>query len=140
MSTEDWTVPSKIVLATCQFRIEKQVKKNLASIARQMRHAKKRGAHLVHFSEACLSGYLGAELKSARELKWDEVREAMQEILALAQELKTWVVIGCNHKLSGKHKPHNSLYVINDRGKLVSRYDGPSAICCWPLEGKSYRQ
>ena len=116
-------MPSKIVLATCQFRIEKQVRKNLASIARQMRYAKKRGAHLVHFSEACLSGYLGVELKSVREVKWNEVRAAMKEILALARELKLWAVVGCNHELSGKHKPHNSLYVIDDRGKLVSRYD-----------------
>ena len=123
MSKRGRAVPAKIVLATCQFRIERQVKKNLASMTRQMHAAKKRGAHLVHFSEACLSGYLGAELKSAREMNWAEVREAMQEILTLARGLKVWVVVGCNHKLSGKHKPHNSLYVINDRGKLVSRYD-----------------
>lgn len=113
----------KLVLATCQFQIEKQVKKNLASITRQMRYAKKHGAHLVHFSEACLSGYLGAELKSSREVKWDEVHQAMEEILELAAELKLWAVVGCNHRLSKPHKPHNSLYVIDDHGQLVSRYD-----------------
>ena len=40
---------SKVVLATCQFRIEKQVKKNLISIKRQMKKAKSNGAHPVHF-------------------------------------------------------------------------------------------
>ena len=114
---------SKIVLATCQFLIEKQVEKNVSSIVRHMRHAKAKGAHLVHFSEACLSGYLGVELKSAREVDWAKVSAGVQEVMSLARKLKLWVVLGCNHRLSGKHKPHNSLYVIDNQGRLVTRYD-----------------
>ena len=45
---------AKIVLATCQFHIEKKPEKNLRAITRQMMDAKAKGAHLVHFSEACL--------------------------------------------------------------------------------------
>ena len=114
---------AKLKLATCQFLIEKRPELNLERIKRQLRGAKKRGAHLVHFSEACLSGYLGAELKSVRETDWDCVRQCLQEIRDLTAELGLHVVLGCNHQLTGSRKPHNSLYVIDDRGHVATRYD-----------------
>jgi len=114
---------ARVTVATCQFCIEKQVERNLRSITRQMKQAKAKGAHVVHFSEACVSGYLGCELKSIREMDWNRIRTCMQEIMLLARDLGLWVVVGCNHRLSGKHRPHNSLYVIDDRGGLVNRYD-----------------
>jgi predicted amidohydrolase len=114
---------AQLSLATCQFEIRTQVAKNLQAITRQMKQAKSKGAHLVHFSEACLTGYLGNELKSVREMDWDAVSAAMEEIKGLAGELGLWVVVGSNHRLSDKHKPHNSLYVVSDRGRLVNRYD-----------------
>lgn len=33
------------------------------------------------------------------------------------------VVLGSAHRLSGANNPHNSLYVIDDDGALVDRYD-----------------
>ncbi len=114
---------ARLVLATCQFEIEKEVARNLRGVTRQMKLAKSKGAQLVHFSEACLSGYLGSELESVAELDWGAVSQAMREIMSLAGKLRLWVVVGCNHRLSGKHKPHNSLYVIDDGGRLVNRYD-----------------
>ena len=114
---------AKLRLATCQFRIEKQPARNLVQIKRQMRNAVRRGAHLVHFSEACLTGYLGSELKSVRETDWDQIREHLQEVRELAAELGVHVVLGSNHRLSGNHKPHNSLYVIDNQGRLKTRYD-----------------
>jgi predicted amidohydrolase len=44
-------------------------------------------------------------------------------VLTRAKELKIWVILGSTHRLTGRNKPHNSLYIINDRGKLVDRYD-----------------
>lgn len=114
---------AKVTLATCQFCIQKQVKQNYLSVTRQMKQAKAKGAHLVHFSETCLSGHLSVELKPSRDIDWDRVTKCMYEIMSLAKNLRLWVVIGCNHRLSGNHKPHNSLYVISDRGRLVTRYD-----------------
>ena len=114
---------AKLELATCQFNIDKQPHRNLKSVIGQIEQAKTRGAHLVHFSEACLSGYLGVELESRFDVDWDDVTEAMQNVMATAKRHRIWVVVGCNHRLSGKHKPHNSLYVIDSRGELVSRYD-----------------
>ena len=88
-----------------------------------MKQAKSKGADLVHFSEACLTGYLGSELQSSREMDWKAVSAAMEEIMRLAGKLDLWVVVGSNHRLSGKQKPHNSLYVVSNRGHLVNRYD-----------------
>ena len=96
---------AQLTLATCQFEIQTQVAKNLQAITRQMKRAKSKGAHLVHFSEACLTGYLGSELKSSREMDWEAVSAAMEEIMALAGELGLWVVVGSNHRLSEKQKP-----------------------------------
>jgi predicted amidohydrolase len=41
----------------------------------------------------------------------------------LAQELGLWAVVGSSHRLTSPHRPHNSLYVISDRGEVVTRYD-----------------
>ena len=114
---------AKLVLATCQFHIHKQTERNFESTLRQIKLAKAKGAHLIHFPEACLSGYLGAEIKSLRQVGWDSVTSAMREVMAAAKRHGVWVIIGCNHRLTGNHKPHNSLYVINDRGERVNRYD-----------------
>ena len=119
---------ANLVLATCQFPIQKQIEKNLSYIIRQLKQSKEQGAHLVHFSEACLSGYLGSEVKSAKEINWESNANASHKIMSLAKELGLWVVVGSNHQLSGKHKPHNSLYVINSQGKLINRYD--KMFCC----------
>jgi len=33
------------------------------------------------------------------------------------------VILGSAHPLSGLHKPHNSLYIINPDGQIIDRYD-----------------
>jgi predicted amidohydrolase len=33
------------------------------------------------------------------------------------------VLVGSSHRLSGPHKPHNSLYLISPAGKVIDRYD-----------------
>ncbi len=112
-----------LTIATCQFVIEPNIQSNLETIGRLLRSAKRRGARLVHFSEACVSGYLGAEISTVDELGWKTLREGMESIIQLSAELELWVVVGCNHRLSGVHRPHNSLYVIDPQGRMVDRYD-----------------
>ena len=114
---------ARLVLATCQFHVHKQPERNLRPAIAQIEGARARGAHLVHFSEACLSGYLGVEIDSHDRGDWDRITAAMEEVTAAARRHRVWVVVGCNHRLTGRHKPHNSLYVIDSRGRLVTRYD-----------------
>ena len=115
---------AKLVLATCQFPIHEDPRRNLVFATRQIAAAKARGAHLVHFSEACISGYLGVEVTHSHgAADWERIAAAMEEVMTAARRHRVWVVIGCNHRLSGRHKPHNSLYVIDSQGRIVNRYD-----------------
>jgi predicted amidohydrolase len=36
---------------------------------------------------------------------------------------KVWVLLGSTYRLSDGNKPHNSVYVIDLKGKIVNRYD-----------------
>ena len=113
----------KLVVATCQFPISADIERNYRHISSQMRKAKARGADVAHFPECALSGYAGIDFSSYHNFKWDELDTYMRKLLTLARELKIWAVIGSTHRLTGKHKPHNSLYIISDKGALVDRYD-----------------
>ena len=118
-------MPGKSILkvATCQFSVSASAPRNAAQVKRQMREAKRKGAQLVHFAECALSGYCGSELKNWKGYDWDTLREETGQIMSLARKLRVWVVLGSTHPLSGKHRPHNSLYVINPDGRLTERYD-----------------
>ncbi len=113
----------KLVVATCQFAIDRDMQRNVAAVLRQMRRAKEQGAQVVHFSESYLSGYAGVEFDSFRGFDWDLLRCYTREVMALAGELRLWVILGSSHALTAPHKPHNSLYIIDDTGRLVDRYD-----------------
>ncbi len=113
----------KLIVATCQFPVSADIMRNYRYIAAQMRKAKASKADVVHFPECALSGYAGTDFSSYKNFDWNELNAQMHKLLELARELKLWVVVGSTHQLTGKHKPHNSLYIINDKGKLVDRYD-----------------
>lgn len=55
--------------------------------------------------------------------EWAALREELDAISNLARELRLWTVFGSVHQLTPPHRPHNSLYVVSDRGELVTRYD-----------------
>jgi len=88
-----------------------------------MRIARRLGADVAHFPEACLSGYACSEFKSYRGFDWDLLQACTRDVLVLARRLRLWVVVGSAHRLTGRHKPHDSVYVISDRGVIVDRYD-----------------
>ena len=113
----------KLTVATCQFPIGRDVSKNLKYVARQIRTARDRGADVAHFPEACLSGYAGVDFASHECFNWTLLEECVRRVLDLAREYRIWVVLGSAHRLTAPHKPHNSLYVIDDRGSIVDRYD-----------------
>jgi len=77
----------------------------------------------VHFSECALSGYVGTDFPNFEGYDWELLREQTQKIMSLAAELGLWVVLGSSHRLTEQNKPHNSLYLISPKGKIVDRYD-----------------
>lgn len=113
----------KLIIATCQFPVSADIRENYRYISNHMRKAKAQSADVAHFPECALSGYAGPDFKTHKGFDWGQLEKYTKQIFSLAFQLKLWVILGSTHKLTGSHKPHNSLYIINDQGKLVDRYD-----------------
>lgn len=98
-----------------------------------MRQAREAGARLIHFPEGTTSSpnkRIMSEIgpreigpSDWRRFEWAVLREELDITRKLARELGLWTVIGSVHPLTPPHRPHNSLYVVSDRGELVTRYD-----------------
>jgi len=110
-------------IAVAQSAIAQDVRANGAHMRGLMREAATSGAHLIHFPEGALSGYVKAQIKAWDEVDWDALRKEIELTAALAGELGIWTVFGLNHRLTAPNRPHNSLCVISNRGELVGRYD-----------------
>lgn len=116
-------------IATCQFSVGASIKRNSSNICRLIRKACQLGADIVHFSECALSGYVGTDFPNFNGYNWKLLDEQTKKIMELLRvqnsqlKTQTWVVLGSTHRLTGHNKPHNSLYLINPKGRLVNRYD-----------------
>jgi len=108
-------------VAACQFAVGVSVKRNSRTICGFLRKAKKVGVDIVHFSECALSGYVGTDFPNFEGYDWDLLRQETEKIMALTAELRLWVVLGSTHRLTEPNKPHNSLYLVNPKGKIVDR-------------------
>jgi predicted amidohydrolase len=115
----------RIRIAVAQTEVTTDPRANGTAIRAAMHEAADQGARLVHFGEGALSGYAGAAKPhyAGWRIDWAPVSEELHRTMASAAELGVWAVVGGNHRLSGVHRPHNALWVINDRGELVDRYD-----------------
>ena len=110
-------------IAVAQTPITADPCQNGEAIRSQMRIAKEQGARLVQFPEGAASGYSKSEIKDWADVDWPLLRRELEATAQLARELGLWVVLGCAHALSPGARPHNSLYIIDDRGRLHDRYD-----------------
>jgi predicted amidohydrolase len=122
----DWvwfmTAPS-LRIAVAQPVITADARANGETVRRLLRAAASEGARLVQFPEGLLSGYAKEQIQDWSDVDWDAVRDELTQVMALAAELRVWVVLGSAHPLTSPNRPHNSLYVISDRGTVVDRYD-----------------
>ena len=112
-----------IKIATAQSEISPDIRQNGCEIRRLMERARSEGAAIVHFPEAAMSGCSKAQIKNWDHVDWNALEDELESTVALARELGLWVVVGCCHRLTPPHWPHNSLYVITARGELATRYD-----------------
>jgi len=110
-------------IATCQLPVSGNPVENAKFIRDFMRQAAAAGAHLLHTSETCLSGYAGVDFRSFANYDWAALRQATTELRELARELKLWLVLGSAHFLDDKTKPTNCLYLIDPEGRIEDRYD-----------------
>lgn len=110
-------------IAGCQFDVTPDIAQNLSEILRLIDRAAERGARVAHFPETALSGYAGADIASTGDIDWSALHAATDSICAAARRRQIWVLLGSTHRLSPGVLPHNSVYVIDDTGKVVDRYD-----------------
>lgn len=103
-----------------------------SEIRQLMRDARDAGARLIHFPEGATCWPHKQIMSSDPEqvaaadwskADWATLQDELGSIAALAGELRLWTVIGAVHRLTPPHRPHNSQYVISDRGAVVTRYD-----------------
>lgn len=110
-------------IASCQFPVTGDIRKNARYVRRYMNAAAEKGAQLLHTSETCLSGYVNSDFPNFDDFDWALLRAETSRIRELAVELGIWVVLGSTHYLDEKTPPTNCLYLIDPKGKIVDRYD-----------------
>ncbi|OBB55313.1 hypothetical protein A6B34_08350 [Mycolicibacterium monacense] len=97
-----------------------------------MDEAHEQGAVLIHFGEGTLCAP-GKRIMSSdpdrltdadwSRFDWVAQRRELELIVKHAANLGLWTVVGAVHQLSAPRRPHNSLYVIDRHGQIVTRYD-----------------
>jgi predicted amidohydrolase len=97
-----------------------------------MREAANAGARVVHFTEGAICfpskrvmSSLGPDEIGPSDwtkADWTALQSELDQISALSRELGIWTVIPSVHQLPDA-RPHNSMYVVSDQGKVVARYD-----------------
>jgi len=114
---------AQVTLATAQSYISADVRENGRELRRLIELAKQEGADIVHFPEAAMSGYVRRQILDWSEVDWKILQEELNETAKFAGEMGIWVVVGGNHQLNTPNRPHNSVYIISNEGKLHNRYD-----------------
>jgi predicted amidohydrolase len=120
---QDTNPTAKLRIVTCQFPVSGNSAENSKYIRNFMHQAATQGAHLLHTSEASLSGYAGVDFPTFKKYDWDALRKETTGLRALAKNLKMWLVLGSAHFLDENTKPTNCLYLIAPSGEIVDRYD-----------------
>jgi hypothetical protein len=70
-----------------------------------MRQAADQDARLIHFPEGHLTGYAKEQVRDWSLVDWDAARHELEQIAALAAELRLWVVLGSAHPLTQTMHP-----------------------------------
>ena len=87
----------KLCVASCQFPVTQGVDRNAEYVGRYMEKAAAAGAHLLHTSEACLSGYAGEDFTSFTDFDWERLRWNTACLRDMAAALNLWLVLGSAH-------------------------------------------
>jgi predicted amidohydrolase len=112
-----------ITIATCQFPVSADIKKNASYIIKQLTYAKAKGADIAHFSESSLSGYASIDFPSLEGRDNELLHSSLENIKRKCRKLEIWALVGSHYYEGKNRKPFNCLWLINDIGKAVIRYD-----------------
>ena len=103
-----------------------------AEVRSLMQEAAAAGARLVHFPEGAICFPSKVVMSSLgpdeigpsdwTKADWTVLQEELEQITKLSGQLGIWTVIPSVHRLPDA-RPHNSAYVVSDKGQVVARYD-----------------
>lgn len=110
-------------VATCQFPVSGDLGANARFIRRFMTKAAGEGAHILHTSEAALTGYPGVDRPDLKDCDWGALRKETDLLRSHARKLKIYLCLGSAHYLDDEVKPTNCLYLIGPDGQVIDRYD-----------------
>lgn len=112
-----------LTIAAAQPTITPDIAENGRHIRMLIGKAAQAGSNLVLFPEGALSGYAKAQIRTWSGFDWALLRRELDLICAQCAESGIYAVIGSAHPLGETDRPHNSLYVVSDKGVLETRYD-----------------
>ncbi len=113
-------------IAAAQTVVSSDITANGKAIRQVLSDAAEEGVRLVTFCEGALSGYSKAQIVDPDDwlsFDWNTHDAELRCIAALCAKLEIFAVVGGAHRLSQADRPHNSLYVLSDKGGLLTRYD-----------------
>jgi deaminated glutathione amidase len=116
----------RVAVATAQTIVSPNLRANGAAIRRALSEAAAAGARLIVFCEGSLSGYAKSEIAKPGDwasFEWDAQETELRQTAALCGKLGVFAALGGAHRLTSTPQPHNSLYVLSDQGRLLTRYD-----------------
>ncbi|NUS00527.1 MAG: carbon-nitrogen hydrolase family protein [Kribbellaceae bacterium] len=103
-----------------------------AEVRSLMQESAAAGARLVHFPEGAICFPSKVVMSSLgpdeigpsdwTKADWTVLQEELEQITKLSGQLGIWTVIPSVHRLPDA-RPHNSAYVVSDKGQVVARYD-----------------
>lgn len=114
---------SPLTLATAQFPVTGDIQRNGRWIRRQIAVAAEQGADAILFPETALSGYAGIDFPSFTDFDWETHGEEFESIRHAAREHSIWALVGSAHFVNKSVAPLNSVYAIDPRGQIRTRYD-----------------
>ena len=109
--------------AVCQFPVSGNMATNMRYMLKYFHRASDAGADIVHFPEAALPGYAHLDFSSFSDFNWQALDRHTEEVMAWAQRLKIWLVMGSCRQVARRRKPRNCLHVISRSGDIIATYD-----------------
>ncbi len=117
-------MPKKgLKIATCQFAVGSNPKRNADRIIDQIRQACRKKADLVHFPECALSGYAGVDYTSLEEVDFDLIQAQLERVKLTCKQHKVYAAVGSMRKQPRAAKAYNCLYLIDSQGRIKACYD-----------------
>ena len=130
----------KIKVAAVQMAFDGRVGRNLWTMEVTIRRLARKRVRVAVFPECCLSGYL----VPAKDRDWPAIAAGVKRLRELARAHRMAIIFGtawpngrppsrrsgAMARREGGSKPFNSVFAVDERGRIVARYDK-----CHPTKG-----